>query len=356
MNRFSTVPGEGHSSSPGSEGGGAPRAVARARSRRSASRSTHAGGDQRQRKRGQQAPADDQRLRRDIRRREPGGGVDDEADECGAEQSAGFVGDVVQALRRDCHHDDARRLARRSGGGRAQQSEPRDQRQVARYGDRGAAAGGDRQGARPLRHVERRRQEDGGAVQGDARTRNGTTAAAPWNVGGVMICTIGAARMAMAKRPEHQHREGDRRELGELPRRVRLIHRLERERHPGAAERFRIDAQDVGDGAAQLIDADVRERAGEPQKEAVGHHRHLLQQRIRHARQAVAQHLARPLPRGAPDGALDHAGQAGDQDDRGEQVGQHDAEHAHPEADHEQQASRRGAEAAATVQRANRAG
>ena len=136
-------------------------------------------------------------------------------------------------------------------------------------------------------------------------------------------------------------------ELGELPRRVRLIHRLESKRHPGTAERFRIDAQDVGDRAAQLIDADVRERAGEPQKEPVGHHGDLLQQRVGDQRQAETQHLPSPLPRGASDGALDHAGQAGDQDDRGEQVGQHDAEHAHAEADHQQQASRRGAEAAA---------
>ena len=100
-------------------------------------------------------------------------------------------------------------------------------------------------------------------------------------------------------------------------------------------------------GAAQLIDADVRQRAGKPQKEPVGHHRDLLQQHVWHARQTVAQHLARPLPRGAPDGPLDHAGEAGDQHHRGQQVGQHDAEHAHPEADHQQQASRRGAEAAA---------
>ena len=117
-------------------------------------------------------------------------------------------------------------------------------------------------------------------------------------------------------------------------------------------------AQHVGDGAAQLIDADVRQWAGEAQEEAVGHHRHLLQQRVGDQRQAETQHLPSPLPRGASDGALDHAGQAGDQDDRGEQVGQHDAEHAHAEADDQQQASRRGAEAAAppTVQRANRAG
>ena len=126
-----------------------------------------------------------------------------------------------------------------------------------------------------------------------------------------------------------------------------LVHLLERERHPGAAERFRIDTQDIGDGAAQLIDTDVRQRAEEPQEEPVGHHRDLLQQRVRDARQAVAQHLSRLLPREAPDRPLDHAREAGDHHHRDQQVGQHDAEHAHSEADHQQQASRCGAEAAA---------
>ena len=120
---------------------------------------------------------------------------------------------------------------------------------------------------------------------------------------------------------------------------LRRLHRLEVERRPRVLERVQHQLQRHAEAGAHLVEADLAQHGEHPQHVAIGDEHHLLQQPVRHPRQAEAQ---RVLEHRAREHHADQRPEPAQHDDREhgrhDQIGQHEAGHAEADADDQREA------------------